>query len=225
MGLAYWQGLLASGDSRSMVHGVFSASEGVSSGAQVSWPIPRTSSPALHSGPHPVGCHGQRARDLQLLPAAGHCPWRRCRRDTVGRLHANRHARLPHRYRRRLHQRHAGPTPTDTVADTDANTITDADGHHRSSLFRTRAAGDPAGSATAGPAMAAAAAEVPLTAIFNPNSGPLPGPAEPELRHRLRPTLENAGGKVVAYVYTDNGTALSPPSKSQSRLISHNMEA
>jgi hypothetical protein len=53
--------------------------------------------------------------------------------------------------------------------------------------------------------MAAAAAKVPITAIFNPNSGPLPGPADPNYV-RAMTNLENAGGHVVAYVPSDFGS-------------------
>ena len=54
--------------------------------------------------------------------------------------------------------------------------------------------------------MAAAAAKVPITAIFNPDSGPVAGP--PSAAYTAAFTqLEAAGGKVVAYVYTDNGNA------------------
>ncbi len=53
-------------------------------------------------------------------------------------------------------------------------------------------------------AMTAAASQVPVTAILNPNSGPLPGPPDPNYVGAMT-NLENAGGHVVAYVYTDNG--------------------
>ena len=53
-------------------------------------------------------------------------------------------------------------------------------------------------------AMVAAAAQVPLTAIFNPDKGPLPGPADPNYANAMT-NLDNAGGKVVGYVYTDYG--------------------
>jgi hypothetical protein len=52
--------------------------------------------------------------------------------------------------------------------------------------------------------MAAASATVPVTAIFNPDSGPLPGPPDPNYVAALT-NLENAGGHVVAYVFSDNG--------------------
>jgi Spherulation-specific family 4 len=64
--------------------------------------------------------------------------------------------------------------------------------------------GGPGGVGNGWAAMAAAASEVPITAIFNPDSGPLPGPADPNYVTAMT-NLENAGGKVVAYVYTDNG--------------------
>jgi Spherulation-specific family 4 len=50
--------------------------------------------------------------------------------------------------------------------------------------------------------MAATANQIPVTAIFNPDSGPLPGPADPNYVNAMT-NLENAGGKIVAYVYTN----------------------
>ncbi len=50
--------------------------------------------------------------------------------------------------------------------------------------------------------MAATANQIPVTAIFNPDSGPLPGPADPNYVNAMT-NLENAGGKAVAYVYTN----------------------
>ena len=66
--------------------------------------------------------------------------------------------------------------------------------------------GGPGGVGDGWAAMTAAASQIPITAIFNPDSGPLPGPADPNYTTALT-NLENAGGKVVAYVYTDNGNA------------------
>lgn len=54
--------------------------------------------------------------------------------------------------------------------------------------------------------MASAAAQVPLTAILNPNSGPLSGLADPKYANAMT-NLELAGGSVVAYVFTDGGNA------------------
>ena len=52
--------------------------------------------------------------------------------------------------------------------------------------------------------MTAAAATVPITAIFNPDSGPGPGT---DLNYvNAMTSLEAAGGKAVAYVYTDYGS-------------------
>jgi hypothetical protein len=51
----------------------------------------------------------------------------------------------------------------------------------------------------------AAASQVPVTAVFNPDSGPLPGPADPNYVNAMT-NLENASGKVVAYVFTDDGS-------------------
>jgi hypothetical protein len=64
--------------------------------------------------------------------------------------------------------------------------------------------GGPGGVGDGWAAMATAAKEVSITAIFNPNSGPLPGPADHKYVAAMT-NLEDAGGKVVAYVYTDNG--------------------
>jgi hypothetical protein len=64
--------------------------------------------------------------------------------------------------------------------------------------------GGPGGVGDGWAAMAAAAGQVPITAVFNPDSGPLPGPADPNYVSALT-NLENSGGKVVAYVYTDYG--------------------
>jgi hypothetical protein len=62
--------------------------------------------------------------------------------------------------------------------------------------------GGPGGVGDGWAAMAAAASQIPVTAIFNPDSGPLPGPADPNYVNAMT-NLENAGGKVVAYVATD----------------------
>jgi hypothetical protein len=53
-------------------------------------------------------------------------------------------------------------------------------------------------------AMAAAASQIPVTAILNPDSGPVSGPVDPNYVSAMT-NLENAGGKVIAYVYTNNG--------------------
>lgn len=64
--------------------------------------------------------------------------------------------------------------------------------------------GGPGGLGDGWAAMTVAAASVPVTAIFNPNSGPLPGPPDPNYANAMR-NLQNAGGHVVAYIYTDYG--------------------
>jgi hypothetical protein len=51
--------------------------------------------------------------------------------------------------------------------------------------------------------MAASAGQVPITAIFNPASGPGPSP-DPNYITAMT-NLELAGGKVVAYIFTDYG--------------------
>ncbi len=64
--------------------------------------------------------------------------------------------------------------------------------------------GGPGGVGDGWGAMAAAAAEIPLTAIFNPNSGPLPGPPDPNYVNAMT-NLEKASGQVVGYLYTGDG--------------------
>ena len=68
-------------------------------------------------------------------------------------------------------------------------------------------------------AMASAASQVPITAILNPNSGP--GSSADSNYVSAASNLEAAGGKVVAYVYTNNGsTALSSVESQISTYIS-----
>jgi hypothetical protein len=62
--------------------------------------------------------------------------------------------------------------------------------------------------------MSTAAGQISITAILNPDSGPLPGPADPNYTSAMT-NLENAGGKVVAYVYTDNGSTSLATAESQ----------
>jgi hypothetical protein len=64
--------------------------------------------------------------------------------------------------------------------------------------------GGPGGVGDGWAAMTAAASKIPLTAIFNPASGPQPGPPDPNYVNAMT-SLENAGGHVVAYVFTNDG--------------------
>jgi hypothetical protein len=64
--------------------------------------------------------------------------------------------------------------------------------------------GGPGGVGDGWAAMAAAAPNIPLIAVLNPNSGPLAGPADPNYTTAMT-NLENASGKTVAYVFTDDG--------------------
>lgn len=61
--------------------------------------------------------------------------------------------------------------------------------------------GGPGGAGDGWAAMTAAAGQVPLTAIFNPNSGPLPGSPDPNYVAAMT-NLEGAGGHVIAYIPT-----------------------
>lgn len=61
--------------------------------------------------------------------------------------------------------------------------------------------GGPGGAGDGWASMTAAAGQIPLTAIFNPNSGPLPG--SPDANYVTAMTnLEAAGGHVIAYIPT-----------------------
>jgi Spherulation-specific family 4 len=64
--------------------------------------------------------------------------------------------------------------------------------------------GGPGGVGDGWAAMTAAASKISVTAILNPASGP--GSYDPTYAAAMT-NLENAGGHVVAYVYTDNGNA------------------
>jgi hypothetical protein len=61
--------------------------------------------------------------------------------------------------------------------------------------------GGPGGVGDGWAAMASAAATIPVTAVLNPNSGPLPGPADQNYVNAMT-NLEAAGGSVVAYIHT-----------------------
>lgn len=68
--------------------------------------------------------------------------------------------------------------------------------------------GGPGGAGDGWSAMTSAASQISVTAILNPDSGPIPGSADPNYVTAMT-NLEKAGGKVVAYVYTNNaGTPL-----------------
>jgi len=69
--------------------------------------------------------------------------------------------------------------------------------------------GGPGGVGDGWAAMTAAARTISVTAVLNPNSGPISGPPDPNYVTAMT-NLENAAGKTVAYVFTDGGnTALS----------------
>jgi hypothetical protein len=65
--------------------------------------------------------------------------------------------------------------------------------------------GGPGGVGDGWAAMTAAAGQVPITAVLNPSSGP--GPSEDPNYAAAMTNLENAGGRVVAYVFTNDGNA------------------
>jgi hypothetical protein len=80
--------------------------------------------------------------------------------------------------------------------------------------------GGPGGVGDGWAAMTSAASQLPIIAVLNPNSGPLPGPADPNFTSAMT-NLENASGKVVAYVFTDNGdTPLATVESQMSTYIS-----
>ncbi len=65
--------------------------------------------------------------------------------------------------------------------------------------------GGPGGVGDGWAAMTAAAGTIPVTAIFNPDSGPLPGPPDPNYVNAMT-NLEKAGGTVVAYIPSSFGS-------------------
>jgi hypothetical protein len=65
--------------------------------------------------------------------------------------------------------------------------------------------GGPGGVGDGWAAMTAAASQIPVTAILNPNSGP--GPSADSNFVTALTNLEGAGGKAIAYIYTDYGNA------------------
>jgi Spherulation-specific family 4 len=67
--------------------------------------------------------------------------------------------------------------------------------------------GGPGGSGDGWAAMANAASTIPVTAIFNPNSGPLPGPPDSNYVNAMT-GLESQGGTVVAYIPSGFGSTL-----------------
>jgi hypothetical protein len=80
--------------------------------------------------------------------------------------------------------------------------------------------GGPGGVGDGWAAMTAAASQIPITAIFNPDSGPMAGPPDPNYVTAMT-NLEAAGGKAVAYVYTNNGSdSLSSVESQMSTYIS-----
>ncbi len=65
--------------------------------------------------------------------------------------------------------------------------------------------GGPGGVGDGWSSLSSASASVPLIAIFNPNSGPAPGPPDPNYVQAMT-QVEKAGGQIVAYAYTGGGT-------------------
>ena len=60
VGLAYWQGMLNSGDSRSLVQQMFLASDGLLPAPTITWADPVEHHRGHAAGPYPVGRHRQR---------------------------------------------------------------------------------------------------------------------------------------------------------------------
>jgi hypothetical protein len=65
--------------------------------------------------------------------------------------------------------------------------------------------GGPGGVGDGWEAMTTAAATISVTAVLNPNNGPIQGPADPNYVSAMT-NLEDAGGKTVAYIFTDGGS-------------------
>jgi Spherulation-specific family 4/Domain of unknown function (DUF4214) len=193
VGFPYWEGLLASGDSRARVRQSFTASDALLPAPQVIWsdPVSITVGTALLSAQ--LDATASVPGTFMYTPGQG----------TVLGVGIGQKLSVVF-------------TPADTA---DYPVVTDsvfinvtASTQKESSLgiivpsYFAPGTGGPGGVGDGWAAMAAAAAKVPITAIFNPNSGPLPGPPSPAYAASFT-QLEAAGGKVVAYVYTDKGNA------------------
>ena len=83
--------------------------------------------------------------------------------------------------------------------------------------------GGPGGVGDGWAAMAAAASQIPVTAILNPDSGPLPGPADPNYITAMT-NLEMPGAMSSPTSTRIMGMRPSPRSRARSPLISLNME-
>ncbi len=193
VGLAYWEGQLASLDSRAQVRQRFTASDGLLPAPQVIWSDPASITVGTALLSTQLDATASVPGTFMYTPAQG----------TV--LGVGMGQKLSVVF-----------TPTDTadypvVTDSVFINVTASTQKELSlgiivpSYFAPGTDG-PGGVGDGWAAMTAAAAKVPITAIFNPNSGPLPGSPSPTYAAAFT-QLETAGGKVVAYVYTDNGNA------------------
>jgi hypothetical protein len=203
VGRAYWEGLVASGASRSQVDRRFAASDGLLPAPTVTWanpanitfgtPLGATQLDASASlpgtftySPPPgtvLGAGAGQLLSVVFTPA-----------DTIDYPVVTDSVTI------NVTAPSLSPTPTPSPSPTPT---TPPMGIIVPSYFAP-GSGGPGGVGDGWAAMAAAATQVPITAIFNPNSGPLPGPASSAYSSAFT-QLENAGGKVVAYVWTDNG--------------------
>ncbi len=192
VGGAYWEGLLASGESRLDVERRFSASDGLLPTPKITWPSPATITAGTALGATQLDATASVPGKFQYFPPKG------------TKLGVGTDQKLSVRF-----------TPTDTadypsVTDTVSINVTAPPPKPTVGIivpaYFAPGSGGPGGVGDGWAAMATAAAQIPITAIFNPNSGPLPGPANSSYATAFT-QLEDAGGKVVAYVYTDNGNA------------------
>jgi hypothetical protein len=189
VGLAYWEGLLTSGGSRVQVYRSFSTSDGVLPAPTITWADPASITAGTPLGPTQLDATASVPGTFTYSPGQG----------TVLGVGSDQTLSVVF-------------TPDDTtdypvVTDTVSITVTALAPPPMGIIVPSYFApgtGGPGGVGDGWAAMAAAAAKVPIIAIFNPNSGPLAGPPSQAYANAFT-QLENAGGKVVAYVWTDNG--------------------
>jgi Spherulation-specific family 4/Domain of unknown function (DUF4214) len=210
VGQAYWQGLLSSGEKPATVERKFAASDGLLPAPSVSWPTPAPIYPGTPLGPNQLDATASVSGTFAYSPAAGTVLGVGDNQklsvvftpsdtadypvvsDTVS-INVTTQAPIP------------TPTPTPTPSPTPTPTPTGPPLGIIVPAYFAPGNGGPGGIGDGWAALTAAASKVSITAIFNPNSGPASS-ASPAYASAFT-NLEAAGGKVVAYVTTENGNA------------------
>jgi Spherulation-specific family 4/Domain of unknown function (DUF4214) len=210
VGQAYWQGLLTSGDKPATVERKFAASAGLLPAPSVSWATPAPIFPGTPLGPSQLDATASVPGSFAYSPAAGTVLGAGDNQELSVVFTPSDTADYPLvRDAVSINVTTQAPTPTPTPTPTPAPTPTPTPTGSPLGIivpaYFAPGNGGPGGIGDGWAAMAAAASKVSITAIFNPNSGPASS-ASPAYASAFT-NLEAAGGKVVAYVSTDNGNA------------------